>query len=732
MKNKINLLTKSFVVITLFALLVAGCSISGTYVKVDEKQKPAELVTFNPDTVHASKYDIGKMWTFDYPPTDYFTKTYGFTPDDDWFENVRLSALKFGSWCSASFVSSDGLIMTNHHCVDFITNRIEKEDEDIAANGFYAESLDKERKVPGLFVDQLVLIQDVTDEIVSAIEQGKNDAEKLKLKEDKIIELQKEYSDETGLICKVTELYNGGKYSLYGYRRYNDVRMVLVNERAVGLYGGDPDNFTYPRYDADFAFLRVYDEDGKPLHTDNFFKWSKSGAKPGEPLFVVGNPGRTERLKTVSQMLYERDYKYRPASIGLNGVVKILEDEMEKHPEKKKELEGSTFYLANSAKVVKGIYEGLLDPYIVARKKAFERDFKNAVTGNPELAKKYGNLWQEIDNIQNEYKTFAGKLIAYKIDPTISSFYFMLALKVKKFAEQMQLPEEKREPKYKADEIDTTIAQMYPENFDKSVEDRKLALQIELIETYLSPDNFVVKNIFKNLPPKEAAKMLLENSLITNKEKLEALLKKSPDEILNTDDPFITFVTKTQDEYNRLKERQEKLSEKEKVLENELGRALYEVYGTEIPPDATFTLRISDGVMKSYPYNGTIAPLFTTFYGLYDRYYSHQKKYPWALPKRWANPPANMDLSVPYNFISTNDIVGGNSGSPIINKNMEVVGAVFDGNIESLPGTFIYLPKANRTVSVASQGIIELLNTILNAKRISAELEAGEIPDKYK
>jgi hypothetical protein len=405
---------------------------------------------------------------------------------------------------------------------------------------------------------------------------------------------------------------------------------------------------------------------------------------------------------------------------------------MEKHPEKKKELEGSTFYLANSAKVVKGIYEGLLDPYIIARKKAFERDFKNAVAENPELAKKYGHIWQEIDNIQNEYKTFAGKLIAYKIDPTVSSFYFMLALKVKKFAEQMKLPEEKREPKYKADEIDTTIAQMYPENFDKSVEDRKLALQIELIETYLSPDNFVVKNIFKNLPPKEAAKMLLENSLITNKEKLEALLKKSPDEILNANDPFIIFVTKTQDEYNRLKERHEKLSEKEKVLENELGRALYEVYGTEIPPDATFTLRISDGVMKSYPYNGTIAPLFTTFYGLYDRYYSHQKKYPWALPERWANPPANMDLSVPYNFISTNDIVGGNSGSPIINKNMEVVGVAFDGNIESLPGTFIYLPKANRTVSVASQGIIELLNTILNAKRIAAELEAGKIPDEYK
>ncbi len=731
MFNKLNRFSKSALVLAIAALFLARCSSSASYTQVDKTNDARIQLAFDPDTVHASKFDVGKMWTFDYPPVDYFNKTYGFEPTEEWFEKVRLAALKFGSWCSASFVSSDGLIMTNHHCVDFITERIQKDGEDIAATGFYAETLDEERKVPGLFVDQLVLIEDVTDDIISAMAQGKTDKEKLELKKEKISELQKSYSDETGLICKVTELYHGGKYSLYGYRRYNDVRMVLVNERAVGLYGGDPDNFTYPRYDADFAFLRVY-EDGKPLHTDNYYKWSPNGAKAGEPLFVVGNPGRTERLKTVSQMLYERDYRYKPMSIALNGVVKILEDEMEKHPEKRKKLEGSTFYLANSAKVLKGIYEGLLNPYIIARKRAFERNFKNAVIENPELNEKYGHLWNAIDNIQNEYKTFAGKLIAYKINPQVSSFYFGLAQKIINYANQMKLPEEKREPKYKSDELDTTIAQMYPENFDKSVEDKKLELQIELIETYLSPDNFVVKEIFKNMPPEKAAEMLLETSAITSKEKLDEFLKKSPDEILNSDDPFITFVLKTQGELAKLEAKQKEIAKTEKVLENELGRALFEVYGTEIPPDATFTLRISDGVMKGYPYNGTIAPMFTTFYGLYDRYYSHEKKYPWALPERWANPPASMKLSTPYNFVSTNDIVGGNSGSPVINKNLEIVGVAFDGNIESLPGTFIYLPQANRTVSVASQGIIELLNTILEAKRISAELEAGKIPDEYK
>ncbi len=728
-----NFLKQKLLVLALTGLSLIGlasCS-ANTQTVANKSSNVKEIITFNPDTVQASKYDIGKMWTFDFPPVDYFKKTYNFAPDEDWFEKVRLSALKFGSWCSASFVSADGLVMTNHHCVDFITERIQKEGEDIAENGFYAKTLDEERKVPGLFVDQLVLIEDVTDDILDAMSKGKTDEEKLKLKNEKIQELQKQYSDETGLICKITELYHGGKYSLYGYRRYNDVRMVLVNERAVGLYGGDPDNFTYPRYDADFAFLRVY-EDGKPLHTDNYFKWSPNGAKPGEPLFVVGNPGRTERLKTVSQMLFERDYRYKPLSMSLNGVVKILYDEMTKHPEKKKQLEGSTFYLANSAKAIKGIYEGLLDPYLIARKKAFERNFKDSVMSNPELKKKYGHLWHAIEEIQNEYKTFYGKIIAYSVEPRTSSYYFSLANKVIDYAKQMQLPENEREPKYIGDELDSTIASFYPKNFDKSVEDQKLAVQLQVIETYLPDDNFVMKNILKGLPAKEAAKMMIETSSITSPEKLNEFLKKKPEEILNSNDPFISFILKTHDELTRLKERAEKIRQTEKVLENQLGRALYEVYGTEIPPDATFTLRISDGVLKGYPYNGTLAPMFTTFYGLYDRYYSHQKKYPWKLPERWANPPKELKLSTPYNFVSTNDIVGGNSGSPVINSKREIVGVAFDGNIESLPGTFIYLPKANRTVGVASQGIKELLNTILEAKRIAKELELGHIPNDNK
>ena len=684
---------------------------------------------FDADTVKAHNIDMGKMWTFEDVPVDYFDSTYGFKPSSDWLNKVRMSALKFGSWCSSSFVSADGLVMTNHHCVDFITERIQKDGEDIAANGFYAPTLKDERKVPNLFVDQLVLIEDVTEPIQDAIAEGKTDSAKIANKRSKISELQNQYSEDTGLICKVTELYSGGKYSLYGYRRYKDVRMVLVNERAVGLYGGDPDNFTYPRYDADFAFLRVYDDDGKPLHTENYYKWSPNGAKPGEPLFVVGNPGRTERVKTVSQMLFERDYRYKASDYMLNGVVNILENEMVNHPEKKKELEGSTFYLANSAKVYKGVYKALIDPYFIARKQAFEKSFRAKINANPELKAQYGHLWNAIDTIQSEYRKHAGEVTAFTINPRLSPAYFTIAQQVVKYAKQMKLPEDKRNPMYKGDDLEKTVDGIFPSKFDKSVEDQKTELEVNLITMYLPKDHPIVKDLFNGLTGKAAVDYMLSKSHITSKIALLEFLKNSPEDILNSDDPFIRFIQITQQQLKKYNAEFKEAHKTERVLVNQLGRALFDVYGTTIPPDATFTLRISDGVMKGYRYNGTLAPLFTTFYGLYNRYYGHEKKYPWALPERWANPPKDMKLNTPYNFISTNDIVGGNSGSPVINKNAEIVGIAFDGNIESLPGTFLYSPVANRTVSVASQGIEELLNTLLQAKRIAKELRLGHIPD---
>ncbi len=712
-----------------FTLLLFGFLVSCSTTEVSQQNSTYKY--FNPDTVHSYKFDTGKMWTLEDVPIDYFQNTYSFTPSEEWLEKVQKSALKFASWCSASFVSEDGLIMTNHHCVDFITSRFEEEGEDLNETGFYAKTLEDERKVPNLFVDQLVLIEDVTDEVFSAIDTVKEEANREKIRRDKISELEKEYSEETDLICKVTSLYHGGKYSLYGYRRYKDIRAVYVNESRMGMFGGDPDNFTYPRYNPDFAFMRAYDDDGKPLKTDYYFKWSDNGAEEGEPIFVVGNPGSTYRLKTMSQLEYMRDFTFRNMSYLTNGKVKIYEELITEDTTNADFYKDQLVFVGNSAKVFKGMYGFLTNEYSMARKRDFENKFRAKVKADPELNRRYGHLWESIASVINEEREHAAELSAYTISSRSSSEYFLIAKDMVELARELQLPEEERNAMYKNEELDSTINEIFPAEFNEILEDKTLGLQIDYFYMNLGKDNPMMQKMFGGLRGKEAVEFVKGHSYITSQEDLLDFAKKGGDAILNSNDPFINFVLKSEEVLSAYSQQQSDAKETEKMLENELGRALFEVYGTTIPPDATFTLRISDGKLKRYRYNGTIAPTETTFYGMYDRYYSNHEEYPWELPERWLHPKNGFDMSTQYNFISTNDITGGNSGSPVINKEAEIIGAAFDGNIESIPGNFLYNPTDNRMISVSSEAILEILKYIANADRIAEELEAGKIPEKY-
>lgn len=686
----------------------------------------------NPDTVKSQKFDTGKMWTFEDYPQNYIKSTYGFNASEEWLNHVRLSALRFGNGCSASFVSGSGLIMTNHHCVDGMLESVQKEGENIPKNGFFAASLADERKIPNLFVDQLALIEDVTAPVLEAMNSGKTDAEKIEKRSAKIKELETSYGENTGLVCKITSLYNGGKYSIYGYKRYNDIRLAYSNERVVGLYGGDPDNFTYPRYDADFAFVRAYDETGKPVQSENFFKFSQNGAEENELLFVVGNPGSTQRLKTVSQLEYYRDVTYKNNVFLLNRLYSIYDELIAEEPAKADEYRGQQFFIGNSSKVSKGVLAGLQDPVFMARKKDFEKKLKDAVMSKPELKEKFGHLWEGIAQARNEARKIAFELIAYSISPRTSPSYLALARKIVALATDLKKPESDRAPENKEDKLEATINALFPLQHNVNMDKKLTALMADLMILNIGKDNALVKKMFNGLEGKDAAEYALKNSVLTSKEKVVEFAKNDPDAILNSSDPFIYYVVNTQEKAKEFTARSKEIQTTEQALESQLGQVLFTVYGTSIPPDATFTLRISDGVMKSYNYNGTIAPTITTFYGMYDRYYSHKKQYPWDLPARWVKLNADFDLSTPFNFISTNDIIGGNSGSAIINTKAEVVGAVFDGNMESLSGNFIYTTEANRTISVASQGIIEILQDLVNAKRISEELKNGKIPDQYK
>ena len=555
---------------------------------------------FNPDTIKAGKFDNGTMWTFDHPPKAYFQETYGFNASDEWLNHVRMSALRFANYCSASFISADGLVMTNHHCGRESVSQVQKPEEDLHKTGFVATNLEDERPVPGLYVDQLVSITDVTKDVQSAIDAGKDDAEKIKNRDEKIKQLEAEYSAKTGLVCKVTTLYNGGEYLVYGYKRYNDVRLVFAPEDQIGFFGGDADNFTYPRYNFDCTFFRVYGDDGKPLKTENYFKWSPNGSAPGELVFVVGNPGRTDRLKSVKQLEFDRDYSYPATLKFLYKFIDSLKTRVAQNPELERELSNQIFSFENSRKVYEGILKGLQDQYLMAKRKDFEKKFKEAVMSNPELKAKYGNTWDEIIVIVNEKSKLLTEL--YSLD---------------------------------------------------------------------------------------------------------------------------TNTVKGKDRAHEINNQMKQLVVKERSKNQMLGRAIFDVYGYSIPPDATFTLRISDGVVKGYDYNGTIAPTKTTFYGFYDRYFSFDKQDPWDLPDRWKTPPEGFDLSVPVNFISTADIIGGNSGSPIINQKAEIVGLAFDGNIESMPSRFIFTTEANRCLGVDSRGMYEAIKTVYKFTRLADEMKNG-------
>lgn len=695
-------------------LFLVGCSTQPS-VKSEASQS-----YINYDTVKAGRFDNGKMWTFDFPPTDYFAQTYHFNPTKEWFEKARLAALRLPG-CTASFVSEDGLVMTNHHCARGSLERVQKEGEKLVEDGFYAPTLQDERKAP-VWVDQLVLIEDVTKDVQAAYDSGTTDSAKTANRMAEFKKIQDKYyekfkaTSKDSMVFQIYAFYNGGKYSLYGYKRYTDVRLVYAPEEQIAFYGGDPDNFTYPRYDFDCSFFRVY-EDGKPLKTANFFRLSKDAPKEGEAVFVIGNPGRTSRLLAYSQLETLRDIQYPVAINSLQSRMNAMSSYVAAHPDQKLKYMNQIFGVSNSLKAITGYLGGLRDPYLMAKKKDFEKKFRDAVLGNPELKSKYGDPWKQIAGYETEQRKLYNEIIPYSF--VGRSQYFALAARLVNHA--LGIPE----PMFGGRGEGRGL--MFPPNFVPDIEQSLLADQLAFMKSYLGTTNEAFNKLLGNRTPEQAAAELAASAVTGSKEKFDALAEGKPEDILKSTDPIISFVVQSQARLAEVRAKSGAISRDEAAKVQELGRAMYEVYGTSIPPDATFSLRIADGVVKGYAYNGTLAPPMTTFYGMYDRYYSFGKQDPWLLPTRWINPPADFSLSTPMDFVSTNDIIGGNSGSPVVTKDLDVIGLIFDGNIESLPGDIIYDETTNRSVSVSTAGILEGLEKIYKADRLAKELETGKM-----
>ncbi|MGE5355059.1 MAG: S46 family peptidase [Deltaproteobacteria bacterium] len=656
----------------------------------------------------AGPHDFGRMWTFENPPKEWLTKAYNFTPGDKWFEDVRLSALRMNTGCSASFVSPDGLIMTNHHCSRDAVLEVQQDGEDIMGNGFFAANSSEERLVKSVFFEQLIKFADVTPMIDKYVKKSKASDEERKKTEaiDSVKNYFRKMADWKDLRLQIIPYYSGVKYSLYGYKKFDNIRLVAIPEAEAAFYGGDPDNFTYPRYDMDFTFWRAYDDNGQPVNSSaHYFKFNPEGATENELVFVVGNPGNTERYRTVAQLDYDRKFRYPPMLDLFDNILTKLQAEYDKDPNEFKLNE--IFGLSNSYKAYSGIQGGLMNDKLYSRKVEIE----NLVRKNH----KGQDYWAELEK---EYTILAPHSWAMTILGQLS-----MGSQATMLMSAWANLEEKINSGAPADEVDDAKDQLKnkPETISDEEDLYYLNLLLKLADKYIPKENKSLSSILNGKTPEQFMEYLKKESKFFNGKGWKSILEKDPKKILKADDPFILLSRAMIPQYKTAVEAFQNSSDKREQLEGKIAQEYFRYFGDILPPDATFTLRISDGLVKGYNYNGTEAPYKTTFFGMYDRNASFNGEYPWRLPKAWQNPPMEL-LSKPMNFVSTNDIIGGNSGSAIINKNKEVVGLIFDGNIESLPGNFIFDEESNRAVSVHSTGILSALKYIYKADRLVGEL----------
>jgi len=662
------------------------------------------------------------MWTFDNPPLKQLQEKYGFTPTKAWFDHVRLSSVRFNDGGSGSFVSPNGLTITNHHVAFGQLQKLSTAGKDYVKDGFHAKTQAEELKCPDLELNVLLSMENVTSQVQGTVKSGMTEKQALDARNAEKAKIQKESLDKTGLRSDVVTLYAGGEYWLYRYKKYTDVRLVFAPEQQTAFFGGDPDNFTFPRYDLDFALLRVY-ENGRPAVTKDHLKWNTKGAPDGELVFVSGNPGGTDRGQTVAQLEAARDAIYPERLARFKRELQALRTYAKKGSEQARQSADEIFGLENTVKAYTGEYNGLLDPKLFEKKKKAESDLRAKVQGDPEWRREYGSAWDAIAAATKK----EGEVTKLQQNRSISAASGMarFARQIVVYAAEVKKPDAQRLDGYHDSQLDElkfyllSPAPVYPE-----YEEALLAWSLQESLDQLGPNDPFIKAVLDGRKPADVAAQVIRGSKMADPAFRKSLVEGGEAGVAASTDPLIALARKVDPFFRETRKMYEESVES--VFESageKIAKARFAIYGKSIYPDATFTLRLTYGKVQGYPMNGTKAPSKTTFYGLYDRAASFDYKAPFNLTQRFMQRKDRIDLSTPLDFVASLDIIGGNSGSPVINRNGDFVGIIFDGNIESLTGNFDYIEDTNRAVAVHSAAIIEALRKVYDAAPVANELE---------
>ncbi|MDB5977047.1 MAG: family peptidase [Nevskia sp.] len=664
------------------------------------------------------------MWTLDKLPAKDLQARYGFTPDAAWVQHAQRSSLRLAGGCSGSFVSPDGLVLTNHHCVRECVQQLSTAKKNFVADGFYAKEQKDEVLCPTIELNRLDEISDVTARVKKATSglQGAAFSKAQKAEQSKI-EAECVGTDKERTRCDVVELYHGGVYDVYKYHRFQDARLVFAPDESIAFFGGDPDNFNFPRYDLDMGILRAY-EDGKPAKVADYFPFSKNGAEENELTMVLGHPGSTQRQLTIAQLERRRDVDLPSRLIFAAEERGMLNQFASESAESARTSEADRFYLENSIKALKGQEQALLDPEVFNYKRKQESELRAFVNGNPARKAKYGKAWDEIAAVQANYREFELRWKFIEGQRGFQSDYFGFARDLVRGAAERSKPNSERLHEFTDGALPTLTQELFSDApIYPAFEQVKLGWSLTKLREWLGADDATVRQVLGKEAPELMAKRLIETTKLGDPAVRKALWDGGQAAIDASTDPFILLAKQVDPEARALRKRYEdEVEAVEKKNAELLAQARFEKYGTSVYPDATFTLRLSDGVVKGWNEKGVPVKPFTEIAGAFDRATGFD---PFKLPDSWIKAKDQLNGAQRFDFVTSNDIIGGNSGSPMINRKGEIVGLVFDGNIESLGGAYWFDERVNRTVAVHSGAIVEALRKVYGADRIVNEIEAG-------